>query len=149
MKDREELMRLLTAFADGELDESERERVERLLADDPELRGELESIRNLNRLTVKIRLTEPEQEVWNMYWANVYNRLERGVGWILLSVGAIILIAYGAWHFVRDFLLDPEVPLLMRTGVSAALLGAIVLLVSVLRERLFARKKERYEEIVR
>ncbi len=147
--DKDELMRLLTAYADGELDESERERVERMLADNPDFRRELDSIHELSRLTESVRLAEPEQEVWNMYWANVYNRLERGVGWILLSVGAIILLAYGAWHFVQDFLLDSSVPLLVRAGVCAATLGVIVLLVSVLRERLFIRGKERYKEIVR
>ena len=84
-----------------------------------------------------------------MYWANVYNRLERGVGWLLFSVGAIILLAYGAWHFVQDFVLDSSIPLLVRAGVCAATLGAIVLLVSVFRERLFIRSKERYKEIVR
>ena len=149
MTDRDELLRLLTAYADGELDSDERERVERLLDEDPELQAELDSIRNLTRLTQNIRLAEPEQEVWNMYWANVYNRLERGIGWIMLSVGAILIATYAAWHYLSDFLLNADVPLIARIGVSAAVLGAIVLLVSALRERLFIRKKERYEEIER
>ncbi len=149
MTDKDELMRLLTAFADGELDEAESARVERMLAKNPEYRSELESIRELTRLTATLRLAEPEQEVWNMYWANVYNRLERGVGWLLLSAGAILLLSWGTWHFVQDFALDSSVPLLMRTGVCTAALGAIVLLVSVFRERLFIRGKERYKEIIR
>lgn len=149
MTDKDELMILLTAYADGELGEEERERVERLLAENPALRGELESIRNLNKLTMQIRLAEPEQEVWNMYWANIYNRLERGIGWIMLSAGAILISAWGAWRFLDEFLLNPDIPLIVRTGTSAAVLGAIVLLVSALRERLFIRKKERYEEIER
>jgi hypothetical protein len=149
MTDKDELMRLLTAYADGELDDAERERVEDLLAENPELRAELDSIRQLTGLTDGMCLAEPEQEVWNMYWANIYNRLERGIGWILLSLGAIILLSFGVWHYFQDFLLDSEVPLLIRTGVSVAALGAIVLLVSVLRERLFIRKRERYKEIMR
>lgn len=149
MTDKEELLRLLTAYADGELGDEDRERVERLLDQRPELRAEVETVNCLNRLTKTICLAEPEQEVWNMYWANIYNRLERGIGWILFSLGAILLIAWGAWKLLSEFLLNPDVPLIARIGVSAAVLGAIVLLVSVLRERLFIRKKERYEEIER
>ena len=148
MMDREEMLRLLTAYADGELSEQERIRVESLLEDDPEMRGELESIRKLSELTAKIQLAEPEQEVWKMYWANVYNRLERGLGWIFFSIGAIILLAWGAWLYLNDFLLNSEISLFMRTGVSLVALGTIVLFVSVLRERLFIRKKERYKEIM-
>jgi hypothetical protein len=147
--DRDEILRLLTAYADGELGDDECRRVERLLAEDAALAGELESIRDLSKLTQNIRLSEPEQEVWNMYWANVYNRLERGVGWIMLSAGAILVAAWGSWQFLSEFMLDPEVPLILRIGTSAAVLGAIVLIVSALRERLFIRKKERYEEIER
>jgi len=84
-----------------------------------------------------------------MYWNQVYNRIERGLGWVLLSVGAVIFLSFGAFHFVRDFLFDPEPQLIMKIGVSAAILGVIILFVSVLRERLFIRKRDRYKEIVR
>jgi predicted anti-sigma-YlaC factor YlaD len=145
----DKLKELLTAYADGELDEAGRREVEKHLAESEHLRRELESMKKMKSLTSQMQLVQPEEEVWNMYWNHVYNRLERGLGWILLSVGAIILLSFGAFHFVRDFLFDPEPPLIMKIGVSAAILGVIILLVSVLRERLFIRKSERYKEIVR
>ncbi len=43
----------------------------------------------------KVKLKKPPEEAWQLYWASVYNRLERRVGWILLSIGAIILGFYG------------------------------------------------------
>jgi len=147
--DREKAMELITAYADGELNEAGKLEAEELLAASAEMRAELEALRKMKALTGSLRFAEPEQEVWNMYWANVYNRIERGVGWILLSLGAIVLLAWGAWHFVEDFLLNSNEPLVVKAGLSAAILGAIVLLVSVLRERLFIRRKERYEEVVR
>jgi len=143
------LKELLTAYLDGELDEQGRREVEKHLAEREDLRRELESMKRVKSLTSRMQLVQPEEEVWNMYWNHVYNRLERGAGWILLSVGAIILLSFGAFHFVRDFLLDPEPRLIIKIGVSAAILGVIILLVSVLRERLFIRKSERYKEIVR
>jgi hypothetical protein len=143
------LKELLTAYADGELDEEGRREVEKRLAESENLRRELESMKKVKSLTSHMQLAQPEEEVWKMYWNQVYNRIERGIGWILLSVGAIILLSFGAFHFVQDFLLDPEPSLIMKIGVSTATLGVIILLVSVLRERLFIRKTERYKEIVR
>ncbi len=147
--EKDKLKELLTAYADGELDEEGRREAERHLAESEDLRRELESMKKVKSLTSQMQLAQPEEEVWNMYWNQVYNRIERGIGWILLSVGAIILLSFGAFHFVQDFLLDPEPPLIMKIGVSTATLGVIILLVSVLRERLFIRKTERYKEIVR
>ena len=143
------LKELLTAYADGELDEEGRREVEKRLADSENLRRELESMKKVKSMTSHMQLVQPEEEVWKMYWNQVYNRIERGIGWIMLSVGAIILLSFGVFHFVQDFLLDPEPPLIMKIGVSTATLGVIILLVSVLRERLFIRKTERYKEIVR
>lgn len=143
------LKELLTAYADGELDEEGRREVEKRLAESEDLRRELESMKKVKSLTSHMQLAQPEEEVWKMYWNQVYNRIERGIGWILLSIGAIILLSFGAFHFVQDFLRDPEPPLIMKIGVSTATLGVIILLVSVLRERLFIRKTERYKEIVR
>ena len=143
------LKELLTAYADGELDEELCREVEKRLAESEELQQELESIKKVKSLTSQMKLAQPEKEVWNMYWNQVYNRIERGLGWVLLSVGAIIFLSFGAFHFVQDFLLDPEPHLIMKIGVSAAILGVIILFVSVLRERLFIRKRNRYKEIVR
>lgn len=47
------------------------------------------------------------------------------------------------------FLLDPEVPLVIRLGVGTLTLGALLLLTNILRERLYRRKTERYDEVVR
>lgn len=145
----DKLKELLTAYVDNELDQESRREMEKRLAESEDLRRELEAMKKVKSLTSRMQLIQPEEEVWNMYWNQVYNRIERGVGWILLSVGAIILLSFGAFHFVKDFLLDPEPPLIMKIGVSAAILGVIILLVSVLRERLFIRKTERYKEIER
>ena len=147
--EKDKLKELLTAYADGELDEEGRREAERHLAESEDLRRELESMKKVKSLTSHMQLAQPEEEVWKMYWNQVYNRIERGIGWILLSVGAIILLSFGVFHFVQDFLHDPEPPLIMKIGVSTATLGVIILLVSILRERLFIRKTERYKEIVR
>ena len=138
---------LMMEYLDGELDREALKTVEKHLATCRECSRELDSMKRLKAVTSKIQFTQPEEEVWKMYWDQVYNRVERGLGWILASVGAIILLSFGAFHFFQDFLMNPEEPLVMKIGISAAVLGAIVLFISVLRERLFIRKTDKYREI--
>ncbi|HUU28367.1 MAG TPA: zf-HC2 domain-containing protein [archaeon] len=140
---------LLMEYLDGELDREGRQRVERHLAECSACCEELDSMQKMKNITSSMQLTQPEDEVWKMYWNKVYNRIERGLGWILLSIGAIILMAFGAFQFVQEFLKDSSEPLWVKIGVSALLLGVIILFVSVMRERLFIRKTEKYKEILR
>jgi len=59
----------------------------------------------------KMELKKPPKEVWKLYWASVYYRLERRIGWILLSIGAITsmimqsaseILAYGTAVIVES-----------------------------------------------
>ena len=45
-------------------------------------------------------LKKPPKDVWRFYWASVYNRLERRIGWILLSNGAMIILFFGGYKNV-------------------------------------------------
>jgi predicted anti-sigma-YlaC factor YlaD len=138
---------MMMEYLDGELDRESCKTVEQHLAGCSDCRREWDSMQKMKEITSNIKLTQPKEEVWKMYWEQVYNRTERGLGWILVSIGAIILLSFGAIHFVQDFLLLSPAPLLMKFGVSFALLGVIILFVSVLRERLFIRKTDKYKEI--
>ena len=81
------------------------------------------------------------------YWREIYNRLERGAGWIFFSIGVILLLAFGSWELLNKFFLSPQPSPILKIGVGALILGLIVLLVSVGRERLFTRGHDRYEEV--
>jgi len=87
--------------------------------------------------------------VWDRYWLNVYNRIERGLGWILTSIGAMIVLFYGAYKAVEAILADTQLEWFMKAGILALLGGVVILLVSVLREKLRLRKTDKYEEIQR
>ena len=96
-----------------------------------------------------MKLQQPPDEVWKDYWGSVYVRLERGVGWILLSVGAIVLISYGAWMGAQEIIADTEMPLYLKLAILATTVGIVVLLVSVIREKLFVGRRERYKDVER
>jgi ABC-type multidrug transport system fused ATPase/permease subunit len=138
---------LLAGYVDNELTQEERETFERELKQNPELRAELEEFRRLKEVTGMVRYADLPDEVWESYWQSIYRKLERGIGWILFSVGAIILLIAAAYAFFAGFLADPTVPLIIKVGVSAIVAGLIFLLVSYIRERLFAYHRDRYKEV--
>ncbi len=94
-----------------------------------------------------MELKKPSKEAWKLYWASVYNRLERRIGWILLSIGAMIILFFGGYKMVEGIIQDPSTPLLLKAGILVFLGGIVVLLVSLIREQLFVRKRERYKEV--
>ena len=80
---------------------------------------------------------------------SVYRRIERGVGWILVSIGAIVLLSYGLWSGVGELLRDTTVPWYVRGAVMSLLAGFAVIVVSVVREKFFMRERDPYREVER
>ena len=91
----------------------------------------------------------PPEEQWDHYWRSVYNRIERGIGWTLASVGAAVLIGYGLWHAIQGLLADTGMPEILKLAIFALLAGAAVLLISTIREKLFTYRNDRYKEVER
>lgn len=142
---RELLMRAL----DDELDQADVRELDLLLSADPEMRDEWERLMRLKEVTSNMKLRKPPEAMWDGYWNSVYSRLERGVAWILVSLGAILLGSYGAWYGVKDLIADTELPFLVKGGILALIVGLVILLVSVLRHRIFVSQTDPYKEIER
>jgi len=140
---------MLSGYIDGELTTEEKAEFENHLKQCAECKKELEAFQKLKEVTGAMRYADIPEHVWENYWRGIYRRLERGIGWILLSIGAMILIGFGFYSLVSEFLLDPAKPFLLKIAVGAGGIGFIVLLVSTIRERLFAYNRDRYKEIQR
>ncbi len=147
--ERERARRLMMASLDGELEEADRPQLERLLAADAELRAEWDRLRKVKEVTSSMALRKPPEEVWSHYWVSVYNRIERGLGWVLASVAAIVLLSYGIWQAAGEIVSDPSLPRFVKLAILALVVGAVTLLVSVFREKLFTRRHDPYKEIER
>lgn len=112
-------------------------------------RKEYDELLKIKEVTSDMRFSELPDRYWAGYWNGIYNRLERGIGWIFLSIGIIILLCFGTWELFDKFFLNNSVSVMLKLGVGAGIIGAITLIVSVFREKLFARRHERYKEIER
>lgn len=143
----EQVKILLSGLVDGELDLEEKKTAGDHIASCSACRGEYARLKKLKEVTDSMKYFDLPDKLWAGYWREVYNRVERGLGWILFSIGAILVLTFAAWQLLDKFLLDPNQPLFLKSGIGLLLLGLIVLLVSIIRERLFLRRHDRYDEV--
>jgi hypothetical protein len=140
---------LMMAYLDEELDEHQRKAFEGHLASCRECSEELAQFQRLKTLTDSVPFAECEDRIWEQYWGNVYNRVERGLGWMIFSIAAIGLVAFAGWKAIETIIQDPAVSLFLKVLLLALTAGVAILFVSVLRERLFFWKRERYKDVRR
>ena len=147
--DRERINRLMMAALDGELAPNEREEWNATLLTHPEIEREFATMARVKEVTGSMSYRNPPEEMWDGYWRSTYNRLERGLGWILLSAGSIVLLGFGAWKWIEVIWGDSDVPLFIRLSILAVAAGLLIVAFSVVREKLFTRRNDPYKEIQR
>lgn len=140
---------MLMRALDGELDATQEAAFETRLAADPDLREEWRHLSRAREATMALKLRTPPEDVWDGYWTSVYSRAERGVGWILLSLGAIVVGSWAVWTWVGELLTDTTAPVLVRYGTLAMFVGVVILGVSVARHRFNVSRTDPYKDIER
>jgi len=145
----EEQMALLEKALGGKLSPDEQRTFQNLVKEHPDLRREWESLKTLHGVTTSMKFTNLPEETWDRYWANVYARLERGLAWLLISIGGAILVATAGYQAILAFLQDQHIPLFTKIAIAAVLVGTAILLVSVAREKWIMRRSDKYKEVLR
>lgn len=138
---------LLAGYVDNELNRDERREFEQELERNAELKAELKEFNRLKLVTGQMKYADLPDEVWEAYWQSLYKKIERGAGWILASLGAVVLLVFGLFQAFSSLYTNPEAPLWLKFGLTVGSIGVIILLVSLVRERFFAYKRERYSEV--
>jgi len=144
-----DIKKLVASYHEDVLDSSQKRQVEEHIRICPECRKEFEETQKFEEVMGKMAFKKPPKETWEVYWTSVYSRLERGIGWIFISIGAMILLFFGGYLMVEAIIQDPEIPVLLKVGILAVMAGVVVLVVSFGRERLFVDKRERYKEVLK
>ncbi|MFC2163699.1 anti-sigma factor family protein [Acidobacteriota bacterium] len=143
----EKIKELISSYHDDVLSADQKDLVEEHIKQCDSCRKEMEEMGKFEEVMDKMELKKPPKEVWQVYWSSIYNRLERRFGWILLSIGAIIVLFFGGYKAIEGIIQDPTIPLILKVGILGLLAGLVVLLVSIGRERIFVRQRERYKEV--
>ena len=144
----ERFIYLIEKYFDNELSIDEKTELNSLIQNE-DLKNEFEEQKRVKEVLGKMKLKNPSVEVWDKYWVGVYNKLERGIAWLAVSVGFLILIIYGSIEVVEKFLADTQTPGIIKFGISALVIGGLILLFSVLREKFFTHTRDKYKEVQR
>ncbi len=145
----EKFIMLIEKHFSNELSVEEKKEFEQLLNSNKQLQAEFEEQKRIKEVLNRMKLKNPSREVWDGYWLGIYNRIERGFAWIIISIGAIIFFGYASYEFVDAFLKDTQAPLLAKIGMGFLVFGGFILLFSIIREKLFTYKRDKYKEIQR
>lgn len=140
---------LLMGALDRELSTAERREFEQLLETDAEVQAEWTRLKRLKGLTDSMEFKMPSDAIWEGYMASVYRRVERGVAWILLSVGTIVLVSTGLWHLGKAIFIAEDLPFYVKASLLAIFVGVAILIVSVVREKIFTHKRDPYKDVIR
>ncbi len=140
---------LMMGYLDGELGQDEAQRLQNHLANCPACRAELEMFESLKKETGAMSYKELPEIYWQNHWDKIYNRVERGIGWVFISLGAVLLLSFGAYHLFHDFFMNPGVSPMVKVGIGLAMFGGIVLFVSVAREKWMLQRVDKYRSVQR
>ena len=140
-----EMRTLMSGYLDGELDADEEARFQHYVAENPDFRRELDEMETLISAASEMKAETLPDDVWDTFLDNVYNRLERRTGWTLLILGAAALAGLGVYWFV----IVPWASFEMKILAALPIGGLFILFGSVLRERLFILKTDKYSRDVK
>ncbi len=134
---------------DGEISPEEEVELQQFLDDHPDRKKEVEELQQLKEETGEMKKQIFPEMAWEVYWTRLYNRLERSISWILISFGSVIIVGFGIYHAINALIGDTDMPAFLKVGIFALIMGLLILLASVIREKLMVRKHDKYKEIKR
>jgi hypothetical protein len=139
---------LKNKYFDENLSEEERNELREITSKDNRIEEELKDMDKLKEVIGMLEPVNPERE-WEDYWSSLYNKLERRIGWIVFSVGAILTLTFVGFQFIKELIRDPQIALYAKIGLIALILGLAILFVSVLRERITLSRTDKYSKEVK
>ena len=141
---------LIMTVLDDEHTPQELAELEALAAASSDVRDEWARFRRVKEATRTMTWQEPPPETWDRYWMHVYNRTERKIAWLLILAGGLTAAAWWLWEItpalLRHWFQDESIPMAVRLAVVVAGVGGVMLVLSVVREQLTARRKDRYAQ---
>ena len=134
---------LLSGYLDGELTQQERQKVGVYLERDERYREILAELERVKTETESLHYEEPSSGDWKLMEKSLVEDVSRGLGWVILSVWAVVLTAYGLWELATT----PDEPLMGKLLVFGVFLGIALLFFSVLSQRMRESRTDKYKGV--
>lgn len=135
---------LLSGFVDDELTQQDSQRVRLHLDQCETCRQELDEINRMRRNLTNARLSNLNSDIWRETMDDASVKTTRGIGWLLLIGGVLVAGGFAVYEVFTGFSSWSLVEKLIVGGVYG---GGLLLFLSVLRQRLIERKKDRYKDV--
>jgi predicted anti-sigma-YlaC factor YlaD len=139
----EQIRRMLSAYIDAELTQADNQRVRIHLEDCEECRLACEQLEKLRRVTSEMKFMDPPEDKMSEIEDRVSVQAPRIAGWGLFLIGAAVWFVYAVYLFVSE----PDQPIWQKLMVGAIVIGLVLILVSVLRQRLLELPHDRYRRV--
>jgi anti-sigma factor RsiW len=133
---------LLSGYLDGELIQGDEQRVRLHLEGCEACRRELESLAAVREATMTTRFEEPEDRQWSEKGRSAASQGLRRLGWTVLVAWGVAVLVYGGYLFLTG----PERPL-VKLLVFAGIAGLVMLLLSVVIDRIRDARSDRYRGV--
>jgi hypothetical protein len=135
---------LLSGFIDGELTQQDRQRVRLHCETCKVCKSNLEELRSLREAVSQAKLSDLDQDIWRETMEDTTVKATRGLGWLLLVGGLLIGAGLGVYEIVTS---PSSMTLVEKLIVGGVYGGMLLIFISVLRQRLIARKTDRYKDV--
>jgi len=145
----ERFIYLLEGCLNGSLSAKEENELKEIRESDNALNKEFKEQKRIKEVLNKMKLKNPSDEIWDSYWIKKSNQIERGIIWMTITIGALLLIAYVSYNAVEKFLENTNIPFIVKFGIGFLVLGFLFLLFSTIKEKIITRSGDKYKEIQR
>jgi len=135
--------KLLSGYVDGELTQQQRQLVTLHCELCEQCREELSRLHALRERVRGSGLSEVGEDKWRETMNDSGVEITRGIGWLIFIIALLVIAGTGLVNFV--FTDDMSIGMkLVLVGIYG---GLLLLLFSVLRQRLIERKTDKYKDV--
>jgi len=134
---------LISGFLDGELTQQEAQKISLLIETDVEYRRLYQELSQMRVEVQSLSLQEQELEHLDRLFKEPVAKTTRIFGFALVAIGAVVVVGL----ILFRIFIHPELGLLEKILVGALGGGTLLLLFSVLRQRLINAKKDKYKRV--
>jgi len=140
---------LMMAHYDGEISAADEARLQGHIKGCQACRKAFDEYGRLVHASREIEPPKVSEEEWDMYWTNVYNRMERSAAWTAVTIGVVAVAGYLVYLLTTWLAAAQAIPCWAKVAIVVLAVGVVVLFLSVLREKMALRKTDKYKGVQR